>query len=290
VAEATAHPGREGMISTKVVALTEGALKAMLLTKLKTSLVFLIVIGLARAGIGSMSYLNPESPQKDVPKKEADSSVKQERTIAAIKELGGHVLIDRGTDNTSTIKVILSETDVQDKDFEQLKGLPTLQELYLFRTKVAGERLKYLKGFTRLQKLDLSHCTELTEAGLTNLKGLTKLQSLDVTATGIRDADLESIKNLTGLQTLYLRFNPITDAGLVELKGLTKLQTLVLDRTEITDAGLNYLQGLTKLRTLRLANAQLTDATLVQLKGFADLRSLSPGQSHQKHGVFGVLF
>lgn len=219
--------------------------------------------------------LKRESPQKDGPKKKADTSAEQESIIAAIKLRGGHVLIDRGTNSTSTIKVILSETGVKDKDLEQLKGLPTLQELYLFRTKVTGEGLKHLKGLTQLQRLDLSHCTELTEAGLANLKGLTKLQTLDVTATGMRDADLKYIKNLTDLQALYLRFNPkITDAGLEELKGLTKLQTLVLDRTEITDGGLKHLKGLTKLRTLHLA-CQLTDATLGQLKGFTDLQSLS---------------
>jgi RNA polymerase sigma factor (sigma-70 family) len=220
--------------------------------------------------------LRREQPKQDVPKKEANPNGEEKRTIAAIKELGGHVLVDRKTEGSPVVRVVLSETAVKDKDLEQLKGLPSLKELYLFRTRITGEGLKHLKDLARMQRLDLSHCTGLTEAGRANLKGLTKLQTLDLTATGMGDADLKHIKNLTDLQVLYLRFNPkVTDVGLRELKGLTKLETLVLDRTEISDAGLKHLTGLTKLRTLHLANAQLTDATLEQLKGFSDLRSLS---------------
>ena len=75
-----------------------------------------------------------------------------------------------------------------------------------------------LRGLTKLEKLDLSRCDQITDAGLVHLKGLTNLEKLD-------------------LSYCY----QLTDAGLAHLKGLTNLEKLDLSWCDITDAGLAHL-------------------------------------------------
>jgi RNA polymerase sigma factor (sigma-70 family) len=78
---ATGQVVGSGVISAKVAALTEGVLKTMLLTNLKFPLMLLIVIGLAGAGIGSMSYVGAakDQPVQGGQQQVAQVDVKQDK-------------------------------------------------------------------------------------------------------------------------------------------------------------------------------------------------------------------
>jgi Leucine-rich repeat (LRR) protein len=138
-----------------------------------------------------------------------------EKAIAAIKELGGRIWIEeKSPDNVS---VDLRYTRVTDAGLANLKGLISLQSLYLWNTQV-------------------------TDAGLENIKELTKLRTLDLSQTQVTDAGLINLKELTQLEELDLGFTQITDAGLENIKGLTRLQRLNLSETKVTDVGVKKIQ------------------------------------------------
>ena len=81
-----------------------------------------------------------------------------------------------------------------------------------------------------------------TNAELKYLKGLTNLQTLDLNFSYVTDAGLKHLKGLTNLQTLYLSRTSITDAGLGHLQEITSLQDLRLDATDVTDEGAEELR------------------------------------------------
>ena len=72
----------------------------------------------------------------------------------------------------------LENTKIGDKGLEALKGLTSLQTLYLDGTKgVAGPGLEQLKGLTKLQTLNLFG-TKVNDAALAHLKPFAELRSL----------------------------------------------------------------------------------------------------------------
>src|SRR5436190_19869988 len=62
--------------------------------------------------------------------------------------------------------------------------------------------------------------TDLTDAGLKELKGFKRLQTLDLSQTKVTDAGLKELKGFKRLRTLILIQTQVTDAGLKELKEL----------------------------------------------------------------------
>ncbi len=157
--------------------------------------------------------------------------------IAAIKKLRWRINVDKN----KAVVVVYCPRDTTDAELKHLKGLTSLQHLFLSETKV-------------------------TDAGLEHLKGLTKLQSLFLTDTKVTGAGLVHLKGLTSLQELWLHRTKVTDTGLVHLKGLTSLESLILSSTKVTDAGLEHLKGVTKLRWLRLGDAKVTDEGVKKLQ------------------------
>ena len=78
-----------GVVSTKVAALTEGVMKAMLISKLKIATAVLLVVALIGVGAGvgtltqkALAARQPEKPGKDVPK-DADPAVPNKTSAAA---------------------------------------------------------------------------------------------------------------------------------------------------------------------------------------------------------------
>ena len=158
-----------------------------------------------------------------------------------------------------------------DEDLEHLRGLTSLEELYLREryfddgTLATDAGLQYLKRLTNLQRLDLGG-TRTSDAGVKHLKGLTKLRELVLDETQVTDAGLKHLKELTNLEWLDLDVTQVTDAGLKHLKGLTNLEKLYLQGTQITDIGLKHLGGLTNLKDLALADTHVTEEGIQKLQ------------------------
>ena len=228
-----------------------------------------------------------------VPCRAAEPGGEQAKAIAAIEKLGGGVTIDDKTPDKPVIGVGLCGADtgglawptsaghvesvrggdVTDAGLACLEGLPRLQSLVLWKTKVTDAGLVHLKGLTQLQWLTLFEA-QVGDAGLKHLEGLTRLQGLTLRGTRVTDAGLVHLKGLAQLRDLDLEGTQVTDAGLAHLEGLTQLQTLRLSGTRVTDAGLLHLKGLKNLYILTLSDTQVTDAGLASPKALPQLASL----------------
>ena len=66
----------------------------------------------------------------------------QEEAVAAIKEMGGKVKVDK---NKAVVSVFLNDTKVTDAGLVHLKGLTKLEQLYLRGTKVTPAGVKKLQ-------------------------------------------------------------------------------------------------------------------------------------------------
>jgi len=164
------------------------------------------------------------------------------------------------------IWVDLSATRVTDAGVEHLlKGLTSLEVLWLMDTNVTDVGLEHLQGLNSLNSLGLSG-TQLTDAGLEHLESLTSLEHLGLHETSVTGEGFKHLKGLTSLVSLCLRFTNVTDAGLEHLKGLTNLACLDLRSTQVTDDGLENLKGLNCLESLGLAETDVTHEGVQRLQ------------------------
>jgi Leucine rich repeat len=164
----------------------------------------------------------------------------REQLVARVKQLGGHVTISAGSQDTLITSVDLHRTSAGDADLALLQGQLGLRTLNLYGTKVTDAGLVHLGGLTSLQTLYLNN-TAVSDAGLQPLVGLSKLAELGLHHTQVTDQGLPTLARLTSLQTLYLSGNAITDQGLAALKGMRGLKVLNLSGTHVTAAGVQEL-------------------------------------------------
>jgi hypothetical protein len=107
-----------------------------------------------------------------------------------LKEMDAYIQKD---DNGSVISITLASTKVTDAGLVHLKGLKSLEELYLGNTQVTDAGLVYLEELASLADLSLTS-TQVTDAGLVHLMGLKSLWILDLHGTQVTDTGLEHLK------------------------------------------------------------------------------------------------
>ena len=116
-----------------------------------------------------------------------------------------------------------------------------MRTLRLWATKVTGGGLRWVKGLTRLESLNLQN-SPVTGPGLEHLSALTQLQTLSLQGTLIDDVGLKYVSGLTQLRSLDLSYTKITNRQLGHLKQLTQLSDVNLQHTEVGYAGVEYLR------------------------------------------------
>ena len=144
---------------------------------------FVLVVGTLGCGDKSAAVSEPG------PVSERDAA------IAAIRKLGGYVGYDEDSPERPIISVSLMKTGATDADLEHLKGLTSIQRLWLHWTQLTDAGLEHLKGLTRLQTLNLQR-TQVTGAGLEHLKGMTNLQSLNLLGAQVTDAGFRELRKI----------------------------------------------------------------------------------------------
>ncbi len=133
-----------GAISVKVAALTEGVLKAMLMTKLKVTAAFLVVVGAAVMGGGALVHPGFADTSADRPVVATDqprASQAEERQEAADDEaqqarqqpkgeptVGGTLQGVDAAKNTVTVTTSNRATGKMDKTFEMAKDVVVLRD------------------------------------------------------------------------------------------------------------------------------------------------------------------
>ncbi len=131
-------------------------------------------------------------------------------------------------------------------------------------------------GVSRLQRLNLSGCYQLSNEGLRHLSSLINLQDLNLGHCP-RISDLAPLSTLTQLRTLNL-WNCLQILDLASLSTLTQLQSISLARCQISN--LAPLSTLTQLQNLTLRHCiQILD--LAPLSTLTQLQNLDLGDSAQ---------
>ena len=287
-----------GVISAKVVALTEGMLKTMLMAKLKVAVTVVMALNLVGAGAGLVycqtsatgqtgkdqlvavqtSYRTAVAQQQPKPKVDGKNDEKKdgaaapqplpESIVKAWKEAGAKVGWVRV--NLGGITQWVEEEDGKAGD------LPA----FSFPDGFLENHQKKLLAPASPFGVSLTYRAEFGDAGLKELAELKNLQVLDLTYTGVTDAGMKDLAGLKNLQTLWLSGTGVADAGLRELAGLNSLQALYLDDTKVTDTGTKELAGLKNLQTLDLHGTSVADPGLKKLATLKKLRSLNVERTH----------
>jgi hypothetical protein len=110
----------------------------------------------------------------------------------------------------------LTVTGLPSYDYSSLKEKPYHETLQMANEDVTDQTLEYLKGLTRLRKLDLSN-TQITDDGLKVLKELPKLEVLQLNGTKVTDEGIrQHIFPLESLMELSLQRTKVTKATRLE--------------------------------------------------------------------------
>ncbi|HEV3383989.1 MAG TPA: sigma-70 family RNA polymerase sigma factor [Gemmata sp.] len=299
-----------GLISAQVTALTEGVLKAMLITKLKiaTAVLFAVTMIALTCGVlaGQKSELLDEvksMPQMksvrpinndhfQVARRQADEPKFQPidaATIAAYKKLGARVgrfaytpaeffRFSGGDDEATKGLPGFAFRELTDGKVPKLPAVSVPFGLCFADRKpldsgVGDEGMKELKDLKNLTVLDLTD-TLVTDEGMKELKVLRSLTSLNLGSTKIGNEGMKELKELKNLRHLILQGSQVMDEGLKEVKELKNLTALFLNLTRVGDEGMSELKELKNLSTLYLGFTQVGDAGLAELKNLKSLTQL----------------
>lgn len=171
--------------------------------------------------------------------------------------------------------------DLTDLQLQSLiTAFPRLQTLELSHcSNITDEGLKLIDRLSDLIKLSLRECTEISDQSLIMLGKMKKLQILDLSSCqNITDKGLKSLEQLKNLITLSLAdCILITDEGLQVVENYKKLKTLNLSRCKkITDNGLKPIQKIPELQSLSVLDCKLiTDEAFKSMKVKHKLKSIS---------------
>jgi hypothetical protein len=177
--------------------------------------------------------------------------------IRAIEDQGGTVTRDSAGRVT---EVALARTWATDADVERVAVLKELQKLDLSLTYVSDLGIERLKGFDRLEELNLYAAEFITDAALAFLRGHRTLKTLNLRGTDVTDTSLAYIAELPALTSLDISFTQITDVGLEHLASLPLIEELNLGGNKISGVGLHVLKLLPKLRRLSFYGVQRRNA------------------------------
>lgn len=133
-----------------------------------------------------------------------------------------------------------------------------------------NELLRQLRAFTALKHLSLVNSPLITDVGLSILPSLVKLQYLNLSACSkLTDSCLQHITGLKSLCFLSLDQTKVTDAGMVKYlhSAPSCLSQLSLNQTAVTEATLVVLPTcVPQLRLLSIKQTKVTDVSaLAQL-------------------------
>ena len=141
-----------------------------------------------------------------------------------------------------------------------------LQRLVLALCNITDADLQHVHGMSKLQHLDLSLCTRVSDAGLVHLPS--KLLSLSLKGTLVTDAGLVHLAKLFELCFLDLSYCDITDAGLAQVAQQSTLRVVKLTGNQfITDKGVQHLSALTELQEVDFSDCgSITEASIACLR------------------------
>ena len=223
--------------STTVSILTEGVLRTMFYSRLRTIAAALLAFATSAAGLGVLAQT--QIPTQTQTQTQTPTGTRYDEAIRDFEERLRILKQMRDRE--------LAHREDQDKTAARLEKLGGRIErdviaVNLVATKVTDDDLKLLSVFPNLQTLHLHH-NEIGDTGVANLQRLGNLTTLDLFDTRVTDAGLVHLAEwMPFLQWVDLNDTKVTDAGLQHLKGLKHLRRLDVRKTNVTEAGVADLR------------------------------------------------
>lgn len=163
-------------------------------------------------------------------------------------------------------RIILINTEVGDKDLEQIGRVKNLKDLSISKTNVTGAGLKYLVQAKSLKRLDLSF-DPISEAQLKSICDLQNLETLFMANCHLSNSSLFFIAKAPNIRRLSISLNSrINDTAVDFLAICPRLSKLEINGTEITYNGLVKLAKRRKLASLRISAEKFDEEKLRQLQ------------------------
>ena len=163
-------------------------------------------------------------------------------------------------------ELYLKSTLVDDDSMQIAAGFPNLKKLRISKTQVSNDGLKHLTACRKLEDIDLSENSLLNDDGMAHVGAITSLKRLNLWRVSVSDSGTAKLAPLTNLEWLNLDNTQLSDAGLPALKDMNRLTFLHLGSTSISDTGLPSLEHLTTLKDLKVTRTAVTEAGVTELK------------------------
>lgn len=206
-------------------------------------------------------------------------------------------LVDRALAAMTHLKgiraLVLDKSDASDEGFKSVAKLTGLEKLNAFLVPSQGALLKDCTTLKKLKILCLDSVT-IKEEYLKYLREYSSLRSLSLSHTGLGDVGLKSIGACTNIEELVISRNSrITDAGLAHLKSLSKLRSINLLETSVTAKGLLALKGL-PLRSLLVSSTNISESEASMLKAAfpglnISIKNEKPKVDEDTNTIFGQM-
>ena len=172
------------------------------------------------------------------------------------------------------LKVLnVSETEVGDAVMGVLSRLPSLEKLYLGKTRITLVGMAELPNAQGIEYLSLQGLQLGNEAAV-HVAPLTSLKHLGLDFTKMDDGALEHLRGLKSLETLWLNGLHIKGPGLGHLEGLPLLSKLIFANSAVGDPAMSHLGKLRQVRQLGLDDTAVTDLGISHLAGLKSLEKL----------------
>jgi hypothetical protein len=120
------------------------------------------------------------------------SSDQEEKSILAVKQLGGRIEYEDGTPGRPVIAVFLVGCLPSADDLQKLAAFTRLRKLEIGSNKLTRDCIKELVRFKELQMLDLT-ATDLSDEAMEDLASIRSLKALDLTGSKFSNKGLRTI-------------------------------------------------------------------------------------------------
>ncbi len=177
------------------------------------------------------------------------------------------------TELQSLSELYLANTIIDDSSVAVLLKFPQLKKLRLARTQIGDEGLVQLAKLKSIEDLDLSECSQITDAGMAALGQMQSLKRLNLWRDAISDDGVKHFRGLTNMEWLNVDNTQLSDLGLEAFQAMSKLTFLHLGSTGVSDAGMPKLKPLKSLKDLKVTRTSVTEKGVEEL--LKDLPSTS---------------
>ena len=174
--------------------------------------------------------------------------------------------------------VIENTSVIDDLALKDIARVKSLKSLTLKQLSITDEGLSEIGKLPSLEKLDLSHCQQITGTGFADFQFPETLRDLNLEDTHkLNDDGLAELTRFTNLEHLRMQNNgKVKGKGFTCLANMQKLMTLGCPTTTIADEHLKLLDGIESLEMIWLNRCpKISGRGLAHLTGSINCKRMS---------------